>query len=356
MGWQRNFSRESAMTIELKPLDQQTIVITGASSGIGLATARAAAKAGARVMLAARDGEALAKICRDIEAEGGTADHVVTDVGDEQQVEELARRTIERFGGFDTWVNNAGVGLITTVEKMSPEDHQALFRTNYFGLVYGSIAAVNHFRERGSAGALINVGSVVGDMPMPLSVAYSATKHAVKGFTDGLRIELMQEELPVSVTLIKPSSIDTQFFDHAKSEMGGLGKAPGPQYAPEVVAKAILYAAQYPKRHFPVGATAVVGPTAEQLAPGFVDRRQASLRLEDLVDFGHQPTARSLQEVPDEGEERSRFGQGRSYSVSTSAQLHPRLSAGVVGIGLVLAGFLAARWMDQPHRHAGRIH
>ncbi len=344
------------MTIHLKALDEQTIVITGASSGIGLATARAAAKAGARVMLAARDGDALARICREIAAEGGTADHLVTDVGDEQQVEDLARQTIDRFGGFDTWVNNAGVGLISTVEKMSSEDHQALFRTNYFGLAYGSIAAVNHFRERGTAGALINVGSVVGDMPMPLSVAYSATKHAVKGFTDGLRLELMQEQLPVSVTLIKPSSIDTRFFDHAKSEMGGLGKAPGPQYAPEVVAEAILYAAQYPKRHFPVGSTAVVGPAAERLAPGFVDRRQASLRIEDLVDFGHQPTAQSLREVPDEGEERSRFGHGRRYSLSTSAQTHPGISVGVIGLGLVLAGFLATRWMDQPHRHATTRH
>lgn len=344
------------MTFKLKPLDQQTVVITGASSGIGLATARAAAKAGAQVMLAARDGDALARICREIEADGGTSDHVVTDVGDEEQVEALARRTIERFGCFESWVNNAGVGLIGTVDKTSTEDHLALFRTNYFGLVFGSIAAVNHFRERGTAAALINVGSVVGDMPMPLSVAYSATKHAVKGFTDGLRIELMQEQLPVSVTLIKPSSIDTRFFDHAKSEMGGLGKAPGPQYAPEIVAEAILYAMQHPKRHFPVGATAIVGPAAEELAPGFVDQRQASLRIEDLVDFGHQPTAESLQEVPDEGEERSRFGHGRRYSLTTSAQIHPRISTGVIGMGLVLAGFLAARWMEQPDRRLPQMH
>ena len=338
------------MAIELKPLDQQVIVVTGASSGIGLATVRAAAKAGAKVMLAARDGDALAGICRDIEAEGGTADHLTTDVGEQDQVEALASRTIDRFGGFDTWVNNAGVGLISTVDKMSSEDHHALFRVNYFGLVYGSIAAVNHFRKRGTAGALINVGSVVGDMPMPLSVAYSATKHAVKGFTDGLRVEIMQEELPISVTLIKPSSIDTRFFDHAKSEMGGLGKAPGPQYAPEVVAEAILYAAQHPKRHFPVGATAIVGPAAEQLAPGLVDRRQAALRIEDLVDFGREPTAQSLREVPEEGEERSRSGHGRSYSLSTSAQTHPSIATGVIGTSLVLAGFLAARWLDRPHR------
>jgi NADP-dependent 3-hydroxy acid dehydrogenase YdfG len=168
------------MAPSLKPIHQQTIVITGASSGIGLATARAAAKAGAQVMLAARDDEALARICRDIEADGGAADFLATDVGDEAQIELLVRRTIERFGGFDTWVNNAGVGLISTIEEMSSDDHQLLFRTNYFGTVYGSIAAVRSFRERGVSGALINVGSAVGDIPLPLSVAYSATKHAVK--------------------------------------------------------------------------------------------------------------------------------------------------------------------------------
>jgi short-subunit dehydrogenase len=338
------------MTPKLKPIDQQTVVITGASSGIGLATAHAAARAGAKIMLAARDGDALAAICREIEAAGGTADHLPTDVGEEEQVEALARRTVERFGGFDTWVNNAGIGLISTAEKTSSGDHAALFQTNYFGLVYGSLAAVRNFRERGVSGALINVGSVVGDIPMPLSVAYSATKHAVKGFTDGLRVELMQEELPISVTLIKPSSIDTRFFDHSKSNMGGLGVAPGQQYAPDVVAEAILHAAQHPKRHFPVGSTAALAPAAARLAPALVDKRLASFRLDDLVDFGHQPTADSIHEVPDEGFERSRFGYGRHWSLSTSAQMHPRVSSSAVVLGLALVTFLAVQLRSRSRR------
>ncbi|WP_404864571.1 SDR family NAD(P)-dependent oxidoreductase [Georhizobium sp. MAB10] len=178
--------------------------------------------------------------------------------------------------GFDTWVNDAGVGLIATVDKTSTEDHQQIFQTNYFGVVHGSIAAVRYFRRKREPAALINFGSVVSDMPIPLSVAYSATKHAIKGFTDGLRNELMQEELPISVTLIKPSAIDTRFFDHAKTEMGGMGKAPGPHYAPEVVAAAIINAAQHQKRDFPVGATAVFTAAAEQVAPEFVDKQQSS--------------------------------------------------------------------------------
>nr|MBA3324029.1 hypothetical protein [Paracoccaceae bacterium] len=155
------------------------------------------------------------------------------------------------------------------------------------------------------------------------------------------------------------SAIDTRFFDHAKSEMGGIGKAPGPQYAPEVVADAILYAAAHPKRDFPVGASAVIGPIAEQLAPGAVDRTATALRLEDLVDFGHQPTAHSVSEVPDEGEERSRFGHGRRYSLSTSAQIHPGIATVVtaaglaVASGLVMTALLAAGVLDRRGRDAG---
>lgn len=338
------------MAIDLKPLERQTMVITGASSGIGLATARAAAAAGARVMLAARNGDALAEIAREIEAAGGTAAYRATDVGAEAEVEALARGAIERFGGFDTWVNNAGIGVIATLERMSSEDHAEVFRTNYFGLVYGSLAAVRHYRDAGSSGALINIGSAVGDIPMPLSVAYSATKHAVKGFTDGLRIELMQEGLPISVTLIKPSAVDTKFFDHAKSEMGGIGKAPGPQYAPAVVADAILYAARHPVRDFPVGASAAFGPIGQRLAPGLADRIEASLPIESFVDFGHQPAAHSVSEIPDEGEERSRFGHGRRYSLTTSAQIHPGIAAGVTATGLAMAAFLAARLVERRRR------
>jgi short-subunit dehydrogenase len=331
-----------ALNYDLKPIDSQVIVITGASSGIGLATAKAAAAAGAKVMLAARDEHALERICNDLKSAGGDVDFRKTDVGEEEQVQALADRTIERFGGFDTWVNNAGVGLIATVDKTSTEDHQQIFRTNYFGVVHGSIAAVRYFRRKREPAALINLGSVVSDMPSPLSVAYSATKHAIKGFTDGLRIELMQEELPISVTLIKPSAIDTRFFDHAKTEMGGMGKAPGPHYAPDVVAAAIIHAAQHQKRDFPVGATAVFAAAAEQVAPEFVDKQQSLMKLSDLVDFGHMPEADSLYETPDEGEERPRYGHGRRYSMTTTGQIHQKTTLGLLaaaGAGAALALF-----------------
>jgi short-subunit dehydrogenase len=328
------------MVAKLKPLAEQTIVITGASSGIGLATARLAAKRGAKVVLAARDGEALSRIVSEIEAAGGTAIHVVADVAEEAQVEHVAEAAIERFGGFDTWVNNAGVGVISTAEETSSTDHHRIFEVNYFGLVYGSLAAVRHFRERGEPAALINLGSAVSDMPMLLSVPYSATKHAIKGFTDGLRVELGQEDLPISVTLIKPSAIDTRFFDHAKTNMGGMGKAPGPNYSPDVVAHAILHAAEHHKRDIAVGATAALGGPMASLAPGLVEGQQQNWDYKMLVDYGHMPEDENLYHAPEEGHEQSRYGHGRDFSITTSVQQRPGLALGLAaaaGAALALA-------------------
>jgi len=322
----------------LKPLAEQSIVITGASSGIGLATARLAAKRGARVVLAARDGEALAQICRELEAQGAKAVYCVADVSDQDQVEQVARTAIEAFGGFDSWVNNAGIGVIGTVEETSLADHRRIFEVNYFGLVYGSLAAVRHFRETGKHGAVINLGSAVSDMPELLSVPYSASKHAIKGFTDGLRLELMQQDVPISVTLIKPSGIDTPFFDHAKSYVGGLGKAPGMNYAPRVVAEAILYAAEHPKRSLAVGSMSAFGGRFAAVAPGAVQWGQSLWSYKMLVDYGHMPEDDNLFHAPREGRERSRFGSGRGFSLTTAAQMHPTLA---LGAGVVAVGALA---------------
>lgn len=332
------------MSFHLSPLSEQTIVITGASSGIGLATARLAAERGANVVLAARDGAALARVVEEIEREGGSAAAIATDVSFEEQVEALARFAVERFGGFHTWVNDAGVGLISTAEDTTSADHHRIFEVNYFGLVYGSLAAVRHFREENRPSALINLGSVVSDIPQILSVAYSASKHAIKGFTDGLRVELMQEDLPISVTLIKPSAIDTRFFDHAKTNLGGMGKAPGPNYAPEVVAEAILYAAEHRKRDVAVGATAALGGPLGALAPAAIEIQQKSWSYDKLIDYGHMPEDENLYDVPEEGHERSRFGRGRGFSLTTAMQTNTVLTLGAALLIGAAAAIGAERW------------
>src|ERR1700712_245173 len=179
------------MKISLKPISEQVIVITGASSGIGLATARMAAAKGAKLVLASRNEEALKTIVRDLESTGGRAIYVVTDVSKRGDIEELAKVAIDAYGGFDTWVNDAGQGLFGKLEEGSDADHRQLFDINFWGVVYGSTTALKTLKKRG--GALINLGSVASDIAFPIQGMYATTKHAIKAFTGGLRRELAAE-------------------------------------------------------------------------------------------------------------------------------------------------------------------
>src|SRR6476620_9645387 len=173
------------MPIRLKPIKEQVIVITGASSGIGLATALEAARRGASVVLASRDATDIQKAGDQIAAEGGKALAVVADV---------AEQAVVAFSRIDTWVNNAGVSIYGKLEEVPMDDARRLFDTNYWGVVNGSLAALPHLKLHG--GALINVGSELSDTSMPLQGYYAASKHAVKGFTDTLRMELHKDGAP----------------------------------------------------------------------------------------------------------------------------------------------------------------
>ena len=234
-----------------KPLKDQTIVITGGSSGIGLATARMAAARGANVIILSRDEAGMKRICEDIRADGGKADYVVADMGERDQVRRAVQSVVRKHGGFDTWFNNAGIGVYARLSELKDTDHEQLFKTNYWGVVYGSIETLEVLRKRG--GTLINQGSIASEMPAPVLGAYTASKHAVEGFTDSLRQELIEEGAPVNVTLIQPASIHTPFDKHARNYMDGAATIPPPLYAPEVVADAVLAAAEKPIRNVIVG-------------------------------------------------------------------------------------------------------
>ncbi len=186
----------------LKNIGSQVIVLTGASSGVGLVTARKAAQLGARLVLVARSEGSLHQLAEELREHGNEVITVVADVGKHEEVGKVAQAAIERFGGFDTWINNAGVTIFGRHCDVPLEDQRRLFDTNYWGTVHGSLAAAAHLREHG--GAIINMGSEAADGPLPLQSAYAASQHAIKGFTDSLRLELEQEQAPVSVTLIKP--------------------------------------------------------------------------------------------------------------------------------------------------------
>lgn len=260
--------------MKLKPLTDQVIVITGASSGIGLATAQAAAEAGAKLVLAARSLETLDLICADINEAGGSAVGVAADVASREDVENIARTALDEYGRIDTWVNNAGVSIYGKLEEVSEADNRRLFDTNFWGVVNGSLVALPHLKRSG--GALLNVGSEVSDAVVPLQGMYSASKHAVKGFTDALRVEI--EDVAgcnVSITLIQPTAVDTPYPQHAKNYMDCEPKLPTPQIQPEQVARAILDAAADPTRDVKVGMMARINTLAAKLMPSVADKLSA---------------------------------------------------------------------------------
>ncbi len=306
--------------IRLKPLAEQTIVITGASSGIGRVTAIQAARRGARVVLMGRDETALREVAETIATRGGTARYLAGDVGRPDQVEAVAALAVTAFGGFDTWVNNAGVAMFSRLEETVEADARRLFDTNFWGTVHGSLTALKTLKIAG--GALVNVGSIAGDFGVPVQGMYSASKHAVRAFTDSLRIELETEEAPVSVTLVKPAAIATPIIGNVGNTTGREAKLPAPHYAPEEVAHAILHAAEHPQRDIYVGGTGRLMSLFAQAAPHLADK--VSARFGEDAQLGDAETghADNLHAPGDHATQHDGADTGRR-SLYTRATLDP---------------------------------
>jgi short-subunit dehydrogenase len=326
------------MPLKLKPLAEQRIVITGASSGIGLETARMAAAGGAAVLLVARNEEALRNAVAGIEAAGGRASSLAIDVAVADAPERIGAAAYSAFGGFDTWVNDASVSEYARLRDVTMEEHRRIFDVNYFAYVQASLYAVEELRSSG--GALINVGSVLSDRAIPVQGAYSAAKHAVKGFTDALRMELEMDEAPISVTLIKPGPIDTPFPEHARNKIGAPASVPPPVYDPKLVAEAILFAAQNPKRDITVGgggalmaAGNLIARASDKVMEVFSGERGQS------ADTPPEPgTNDNLFEPREDG--RTHGNQDhmtRQTSLALKAQLHPVATAAIIGGGAAAA-------------------
>jgi len=258
------------MKPKLKRLADQVIVITGASSGIGLTTAEMGAARGAAVVLAARSEDALSMAVDRITARGGRAIAVAADVSEPAAVEEIGRRAIAHFGRIDTWVNNAGISTYGALTEVPLDDKRRVFDVTFWGVVHGCEAAIPHLQRRG--GAIINVGSVLSDFAAPLQGIYSAAKHAVRGYTDALRMELEEARLPIQVTLIKPGTTDTPYTQHARNYLAREPKHPKPTYAPEAVADAILRCAERRVREVVVGGLPRLQIAMHTIAPRLVDR------------------------------------------------------------------------------------
>lgn len=342
--------------MQLKPLSKQTMVITGGSSGIGLATAQLAGERGANVVIVARGEDGLSKAAQSIRDAGGRCDTIVADVGVRADVKRVVDTVIDRHGGFDSWVSNAGVGAYALLEELSDEDHEHIFQTNYWGVVYCATEALRHLKKRG--GALITTGSIASQMPAPVLSAYTASKFAVKGYIDSLRLELMHQDAPVSVTLIQPSGIHTPFAEHATNQMEGRAKVPPPAYAPELVAQAVCRAAEHPTRDVIVGGAGRAMTLLATVAPGLADRLFAkaffvTAREENKPKRGAKggfQTAGGAGELYGDQEDPM-----RRTSVYTTARTHPVATASAAVAAAAAAGAIALvlRSRDQPASSGG---
>lgn len=331
--------------MKLKKVSQQTIVITGATSGIGLTTARMAARKGARLVLIARNEEALRQLADELNGKNTEAIYFVADVADENALQNAADAAIAKFGGFDTWVNNAGVSIYGEILETQLEDMRRLFDTNFWGVVNGSRVAAQHLKNGG--GALINVGSVLSDRAIPIQGVYSASKHAVKGFTDALRMELESENYPISVTLIKPSAINTPYTEHARNLMPKEPNVPPPVYAPELVAEAILFCAQNVIRDFTVGEGGKMISLMGNLAPRLTDKAMewsaAATQQKASPDTGNRPD--SLYETHSDLRERGNYdGIVFEESLYLRAKLNPLVTSAIlIGGAAALAALVAGK-------------
>ncbi|WP_194726632.1 SDR family oxidoreductase [Noviherbaspirillum malthae] len=332
------------MRLRLKKISDQVIVITGATSGIGLATARMAAARGASLVLVARNEDALQQLTEELRSLGSDARYVTADVSLVDDVKQVAAKAAEQFGGFDTWINNAGVGIFGKVTEVGSEDMHRLMDIDFWGTVHGSRIALSHLKTHG--GALINVGSAFADRAAALHGIYSAAKHAVKGYTDSLRVEAAEANMPVSITLITPSAIDTMFSVHAKNYLDRMPKLPPPMYVPETVASAILHACEHPKREIYVGSTARLLATAAYQTPRLVDKAM------ELLMFSLQKTDRPASEQPphnlngpqrdlDERSGRTMYAQKSSWY--TEAVTHPAAGLALLAGAAVAAAVLWPR-------------
>jgi NAD(P)-dependent dehydrogenase (short-subunit alcohol dehydrogenase family) len=257
--------------VKLKPIDEQVVVIMGASSGIGRLAALAFARRGARVVAAARSETGLRSLIDEIRRDKGEATAVRADVANYDDVQAVADAAVEQYGGLDTWVHTAAVSLYANLEDTTPEEFRRMTDVNLNGQAYGAMAALPHLRRQGS-GALIHVSSVEAYRALPMQSAYAAAKAGIVALLDALRLELEGEGLPIAVTNIVPAAINTPLFNKARTKMGVKPRRISPVYQPEVVVEAILYAAENPAREIYAGGAGKAFALGQTLWPRLMDK------------------------------------------------------------------------------------
>ena len=251
-------------------MSAETVVITGASAGLGRAAAREFGQHGARIALLARGTDGLEAAKREIEDLGGTALVTPTDVADSAAVERAAALVEEQLGPIDIWVNNAMASVFSPVKKMKAEEYKRVTEVTYLGVVYGTLAALRHMLPR-NRGMIVQVGSALAYRSIPLQSAYRAAKHAIAGFTDSLRCELIRDQSQIHLTMVQMPALNTPQFGWVKSRLKRKAKPVPPIFRPEVGARAIYWAAHHRRRELYVGGPTLEAILANKVAPGVLD-------------------------------------------------------------------------------------
>jgi NAD(P)-dependent dehydrogenase (short-subunit alcohol dehydrogenase family) len=332
-----------APAIQLQMRTPRVIVITGASAGVGRAAARAFAREGARIGLIARGRAGLEGARRDVEARGGEALILPLDVADAAAVEKAAAQVEKKFGPIDVWVNNAMASVFSPIKEMTPEEYQRVTEVTYLGYVYGTLAALRRMLPR-DRGIIIQVGSALAYRGIPLQSAYCAAKHAVQGFVDSLRCELIHDNSRVRVSMIEMPALNTPQFGWVKSRLAKKAQPVRPIFQPEVAAQAIIYASHNPRREIYVGMPTVVAIVGNKIAPGLLDHYLARTGYDsqqyDGAEDRHRPD--NLLEAVDAKEDHGAHGAFDSRAARHSPQLWVNMHRRwlLVG-GLLLLGTVA---------------
>jgi NAD(P)-dependent dehydrogenase (short-subunit alcohol dehydrogenase family) len=317
----------------------RVVVVTGASSGVGRAVARAFGAAGARVALLARGRDGLEAAAAEVRAAGGDARVLPLDVADARAVD-AAAEVSAAWGGIDVWVNDAMVSVLAPVAEIRPEEYRRVMEVNYLGAVHGTIAALRHMRPRG-AGTIVQIGSALAYRSIPLQAAYCASKAALRGFTDSLRSELHHERSRIRVTMVHLPAVNTPQFEVIRNRLPRHGRPVAPVFQPEVVARAVLYAAAHAPRELWVGWPTIQALLGQRFVPGLLDRWLARKAWDgQMTDLAPKPRTDAV-DAPLPGD-RGAHGIFDAEARRRSAALFLRTHRGAVAVAALVAVGAAA--------------
>ncbi len=262
--------REEFMRTE-SSLHGKIVVITGASAGVGRATARAFAQRGANIGLLARGTEGLEGAANDVRAMGGKALAISTDVADSEQVEAASEKVEQQLGPIDIWINNAMTTIFAPLLQITPAEFKRATEVTYLGAVYGTMAALKRMHSR-NRGSIVQVGSALAYRSIPLQAPYCGAKHAIRGFTDSLRSELIHDRSGIRLTMVQMPALNTPQFSWCRTRLPREPQPVPPIFQPEVAAEAIVWAATHHRREVMVGISTLKAVEGNKIAPGVLDR------------------------------------------------------------------------------------